>query len=65
LSILRDTKRAQLVYVGTAVWRRFERFCRLDEPIEDMVSARSRILLSDVEVDLFQVISASFVSETS
>jgi hypothetical protein len=54
LSIFRDTKRAQLVYMRTAVRRRSERFCRLNEPIEDVVSASSGIVLSDVKVDLFQ-----------
>jgi hypothetical protein len=47
LSILRDAKRAQLVYVSTAVRRRSERFCRPNEPIEDMVSASSGMVLGD------------------
>ena len=41
--------------MGAAVRRRFERTCRLDEPIEDMVSASSGTVLGDVEVDFFQV----------
>src|SRR5277367_1530316 len=41
--------------MGTAVGRCFERFCCLDEPIDDVVGPASRIMLSDVVVDLFQV----------
>jgi len=41
LSIFRDTKRAQLVYVRAAVRKRFERISRLDESLEDIL-ARSK-----------------------